>query len=104
MSLIGSVMYGLAKEHARILSPLVGSTKLFVRKSAEVVERIRKEIVDPRDVMVSFDVVNLFTKVPLTDTLQYISDLLASNNTLEERASNPAHDICQLVELCPRAT
>lgn len=54
--------------------------------------------------MVSFDVVCLFTKVPLKQALEHISHLLCSDDTLEERTGIPAEAVCKLRELCPRAT
>ena len=82
----------------------MGRTEFFVRNSVEFANRIRREIVDSRDVTVSFDVVSLFTRVPLNDAVQCISGPLALDDSLEERTSIPAHDICQMVELCMKAT
>ena len=46
--------------------------------------------------MVSFDVVSLFTKVPLKEALEHISDILAADETLEEQTNIPLDAICQL--------
>ena len=51
----------------RILSPLTGKTESFV---AEIADKIRKESANEGDLMVSFDVVSLNTKVALDDALQ----------------------------------
>ena len=48
--------------------------------------------------MVSFDVVSLFTKVPLDDALQSISTLLFNDEKLEEQTIS-ANAICQLTKL-----
>lgn len=53
---------------------------------------------------VGFDVVSLFTKVPLDEALEHISHLLALHDTLEDRTNIPAVAICELTELCLRAT
>lgn len=54
--------------------------------------------------MLSFDVVSLFTKVPIAEALVTISDLLSQDESLEERTAIPAEDICALTELCLRST
>ena len=54
--------------------------------------------------MVSFDVVSLFTKVPVDDALQAIFTLLTQDETLDERTTIPVPDICALTELCLRST
>ena len=50
--------------------------------------------------MLSFDVVSLFTKVPIADVLETVSDLLSQNESLGKRTAIPAEDICALTELC----
>ena len=42
VSSIGSVTYGVAKEIARIIKPLVGSTEHHVNNSKEFIEEIKK--------------------------------------------------------------
>ena len=54
--------------------------------------------------MVSFDVVSFFTNMPVDDALRSISTLLSNNDTMEERTTFTAGDICYLTELCLRAT
>ena len=50
--------------------------------------------------MVSFDVVTLFTKVQLTETIKVISHQLQQDDTLEERSGLPPSEICCLTNLC----
>ena len=54
--------------------------------------------------MVSFDVVSLFTRVPVDDALQVISRLLQEDTTLTGRTSIPPDDLCALIQLCLEAT
>ena len=75
-----------------------------MKKSAEFAKRIRHSTTDTETTMVSFDVVRLFTKVPLDEALKNISHLLTSDGTLKDRTNIPANDICELTELCPQAT
>lgn len=52
------------------------------------------------DKMVSFDGVSLFTKVHINAALEVISSLLANDESIEDRTSIPAPEVCSLVELC----
>ena len=60
--------------------------------------------VDDRDLMVSFDVVSLFTKVPIEETLEVINQGLDEDKTLLDRTPLEIEDICALTELCLRST
>ena len=54
--------------------------------------------------MVSFDVVSLFTRVPLKEAMEVIFARLEHDETLEERTNIPVHDICHLTEICLTST
>ena len=82
----------------------MGKTDTFVKNSVEFAEDIRKAHADKETTMVSFDVVSLFMKVSLKEALGCISHLLATDETFEKRTSIPPDAICQLTELCLRAT
>ena len=82
----------------------MGKTDTYVRNSVEFAEDIRKLCPDEDTTMVSFDVVSLFTKVPLKEALKHISDVLTTDETLEEWTTIPPDAICQLTELCLIAT
>ena len=103
VSAIGSPTYRLAKKLAGILHPLAGRTDSYVKNSLEFAQRVR-EIETQGEMMISFDVVSLFTKVPVDDTLQAIFTLLTQDETLEERTTVPVPDICVLTELYLRST
>ena len=101
---VGSPTYKLAKELARVLSPLTGKTESFIKNSAEFANRIRKEPVTDGDMMVSFDVVSLFTRVPVDDALRPYQFSSPRTTPLHERTTINADDICSLTELCLRTT
>ena len=101
VSTIGSPTYDLAKELARILSPLAGSSET---NTGEFIERLKKVNISSDDMMVSFDVVSLFTQVPLKEAMEIISTRLEQDETLEERTNIPVHDIRHLTEICLTST
>jgi hypothetical protein len=68
--------------HTGLLSQLKGKLKHHITNSLQFVQTLDSLKVQPEDIMVNFDVVSLFTKVPATDTLQLLGqhfeeDLLA---------------------------
>ena len=55
-----------------MLTPLTGSKETQVKNSAEFVGRIREKKPREGEIMISFDVVSLFTKVPIQEEMQAI--------------------------------
>ena len=104
VSTIGSPTYGLAKVLARILSPLAGQTSSFVKNSMHFVRKIKNTPLDESDVMVSFDVVSLFTKVPVNEAIDAISEMLKKDETIDERTTMSPSEVCRLTALCLRST
>ena len=104
VSAIGSSTHQLARELVRILKPLSGTTDSYVKDSSAFVECISQTTILKSDVLVSFDVVSLFTRVPVDGALDVISKLLLQDETLPERTTIPAPDLCRLIELCLKST
>lgn len=88
---MGSPTYFLASHLAKIISPLVGKSDSFVKDSCHFVQFIKGNFVDSDDILVSFDVVSLFTKVPIPDSIQIVKCQVCA-------------EIAELVELCLRST
>ena len=80
---IGSVSYGVAKEVARIIKPLVGSTEHHVNNSKEFIEEIKKMKLEEGECIISYDVSALFTSIPIPSALDII------NNKLQEDTRSP---------------
>ena len=59
-----------------------------VKNSVSFVETVKELQISPWDHLVSFDVMNLFTQVPITEALEVIEEKLASN--LEEQNQHPS--------------
>ena len=73
VSSCGSVTYGVAKEPAKILKPLVGKSPHHINSTQEQVKQIK---LDPGECLSSYDVSALFTSVPIDPALNIIKDLL----------------------------
>ena len=80
------------------------SADSYVKDSTDFVQRIGQISLGESDIMVSFDVVSLFTRVPVDEALQVISELLRQDKTLMNRTTIPAPELCHLIDLCLKST
>ena len=77
---------------------------MFVKNSSDFAQQIRDLDLLQDEILISFDVVNLFTRVPIDDALQVIATCLARDDTLEDITAISITDICRLTELCLHST
>ena len=75
-----------------------------MRNSGQFAVFIVPQSLADMDVLVSFDVVSLFTCVPTSRAIQVSHDRLEKDPTLSERTSLSVNDICDLLSLCLDAT
>lgn len=66
-----------------------------MKNSSDFVKRIQETIFDEHNRMISFDIVSLFTRVPV----EAIDIISSQDNTLDERTL-PHKTICQLTKVC----
>ena len=104
MSSCGSVTYGVAKELAKILKPLVGKSPHHITSTQDFVEQVRHIKLEPGECLSSYDVSALFTSVPIDPALNIIKDLLDKDTTLKERTIMEVGDIILLLEFCLKNT
>ena len=97
----GSATYNLAQHLTEILKPLVGSTQQHhVLNSSSFIQEIKDLRLDPNDVLISFDVVSLFTNVPVDETCNIIKQKLLDDISLHERTQLSVDEIIDLPKLC----
>ena len=97
MSAIGSPTYELSKYLANILSPLQNN-KYTVKNSAPFVEKIRTMSVDPDEILVSFDVLSLFTCIPTHLAIEVVKERLDFDQSLPERTNLSIQNIVALLQ------
>uniref|UniRef100_A0A5S6QLT0 Reverse transcriptase domain-containing protein n=1 Tax=Trichuris muris TaxID=70415 RepID=A0A5S6QLT0_TRIMR len=85
---------------ATILKPLTGHRRSHTENSLSFATEIKQIELQDSDILVSYDVTDLFTSIPLDLTYQIISELLSNDVSLNERTKlNPYH-ITKLVKFC----
>ena len=99
MSSCGSVTYGVAKELAKILKPLVGKSPHHVNSAQDFVEQAKHHVGTWG--MSQF---LWFTSVPVDPALNIIKGLLEKDHTLKERTVMEVSDIILLLEFCLKNT
>ena len=92
---IGSAFYNISKFLTDILAPIQSRNGYSVLNSSQVADM---EILDD-EVMVSFDVVSLFTTIPVKKACEYIRNKFNDDNSLNSRTNLTADGITSLLEL-----
>ena len=82
VSFIGTATYQLAKFLKQILAPLVEIIQYTSKNSSEFVELISSITLGKSESQVSFDVVSLFTSVPLETAKTIVADRVGDNCAL----------------------
>jgi hypothetical protein len=84
---IGSPCYALAGFLPKIQSPSAGRSESFVRNSSDFIYLLESVNFQFLVNFVSFDVVNLFTNVPVDGAPQVVSSKLHNDYTLVEQSA-----------------
>ena len=81
VSFIGAPTYQLSKFLVNVLSPLL-TYDFSINNSKHFVQRINEIQCDDNDFLVSFDVISLFTSIPVPNVLRIIENLLLNDAVL----------------------
>jgi hypothetical protein len=104
VSFLGSSCYALADFLHKIPSPLAGKSESFIKNSVRFIQLLKSVNLQSSDILVSFDVVSLFTHVPVDEALQVIRNKLHNDDTLAGRSALQVEAIMELLEVCLRTT
>ncbi|BHF83223.1 hypothetical protein SprV_0802636500 [Sparganum proliferum] len=99
VALKGTPTYGLAKWLTKHLKKLTEGSEHTAVSPTHFLERLRGVKVAPDEIMVSFDVVSLFTPIPKELATRVISDLLERRYDEEQRPLKRKH-IMELLDYC----
>ena len=99
VSFIQSPTYELLKHLAQLLAPLLGQSPSVVRNSKDFVHFITEQKLEPGEVLVSFDVVSLFTNIPTELAINVARKRLLQDEMLEDRTLLAVDQIIFLLQL-----
>ena len=100
VSSFGSVTYGVAKELAKILKPLVGKSPHHINNTQDFVEQTKQITLAQGECLSSYDVSALFTSALVDPAPNTLKDLLEKDHTHKERTVPAVSDIILLLEFC----
>nr|XP_049602429.1 uncharacterized protein LOC125984529 isoform X1 [Syngnathus scovelli]XP_049602430.1 uncharacterized protein LOC125984529 isoform X1 [Syngnathus scovelli] len=101
---IGSVTYNLSKALTEIIKPLLGLTDRHCKNSKQLATELTHVKVQKDEMLISHDVISLFTKTPTHATIHIVHDRLSADRTLKKRTNLTAQDITQLLHFIATST
>ncbi|BHF74750.1 hypothetical protein SprV_0501783800 [Sparganum proliferum] len=101
VALKGTPTYGLAKWLAKHLKKLTDGSEHTAVSSTHFLERLKGVIIAPDEIMVSFDVVSLFTSIPKELAMRVVDDLLKKRYDEEGKPFKRRHAM-KLLDYCLR--
>ncbi|BHF70059.1 hypothetical protein SprV_0301310800 [Sparganum proliferum] len=101
VALKGTPTYGLAKWLAKHLKRLTDGSEHTAVSSTHFLEKLKGVVIAPDEVMVSFDVVSLFTSIPKELAMEVINDLLDRKHDEEGNPFKRKH-VMELLDYCLR--
>ena len=101
VSTIGTPAYGISKYLVEIIQPTLNKNNNKIQNSTSFVHEAKDWKIEPTEIQVSDDVVNLYLSVPLDRFIQVIVEFLQDDHAaLRKRTKLNLTDFQQLLELC----
>ena len=82
----------------------MGKSETNVRNSQDFTEFMRTQRIKPNEILISFDVVSFFTKIPRDLAINVAHRKLEHDSSLSDRTMLSVDDVVQLLEFCLNAT
>ena len=104
VSTVGSPFEKISRKLIPILRTIQGRSKLFVKNSTELKENIKDWRIERNEILVSYDVKNLYPSIPVKNALELIESLLASQPNLRNVTKMSVKSIMELLNWMFRLT
>ena len=96
----GPITYGVAKELAYIIKPLVSQSPYHLKKHLTFCTTTTGQKLESGEVITSFEMKALFTSVPILPAIQIVKQRLQQDTTLPQRTNMPMPQITSLLQFC----
>ena len=101
VSTIGTPPYDISQYLVELIQPTLNKSKYKITNSSSFVNEAKGWLVKRDEVQVSYDIVNLYSSVPINKALDVLMDQLNSDkDDLMKRTKLCLKDIYELAELC----
>ena len=104
VSCIGCPAYAASKYISDIIKPLAGKSEHHLKNSQDLINKLANVIVEPDEIMVSYDVSSLYTNVPIEEAIGIIQQRLDGDQTLSSRTSMTITHIINLMKCVASTT
>ena len=101
---VNSPTYQLSKFLVSVMSPLVGTSESHVRNSVDFASFITAQTLEPEAILVSFDVVSLFTNVLMEVAISVAKARPHQDASLGDHTCLMVDEIMMLLRFCLNAT
>lgn len=100
VSSINSPNYELSKFLLPILNPLFGYENSHIKNSYDFINILNETVIHKNDHIVSYDVISLFTNIPIDEMMTVIKTKLENDNMLANRTTLSPSSIMELLDVC----
>ena len=100
VSTIGTANHGLSKFLVDLIQPTLNDNDTRLLNSRKFVATASEWDVDPSEVQVSYDVVNLYPSIPIEAACKVVLDMLSNDEEFQSRRSLSILQVDALIKLC----
>ena len=98
VSTIGSPFERLSRYLIPILRTIQGRSGLYVKNARELKEKIKNWRIERNEILVSYDVKNLYPSIPINEAFQLVERLLNNCTTLKKITNQSVESIMKLLK------
>lgn len=90
----------LSKFLSKIINPCIRNSRYSLKDSRQFINKIKNVELTRNDRMFSLDIINLFTNVPIEESLKIIENKIKLDDKFAERTNLPIDAVINLIKFC----
>jgi len=99
VSTIGTANYGLSRFLVKLIQPTLNQNDSRLLNSKTFVEKARTWKIEPGEIQVSYDVINLYPSIPIMAAITVVATLLAQDEGFSARTKLTMDEVCMLIKV-----